>query len=128
MFRHATLSFTITVILLITSNQAQAQATVTFAKGQPTSPGPGRIDGSGSFTVEVGYSVSKVELHASLPKGGQGGFDEAAVDKKAKGFRGQITGLPGGDYKVFARITITKKGSPDLYFDSAVITVTVATP
>jgi hypothetical protein len=126
MSRHSTVLFAVTVVFLIASHQARAQTTVTFGKGQPTSNAPGKIDGSGSFTVDKGYSVSEVVIYARLlPGPGQGGQVTATLDEKEKKFSGQIIGLPGGDYEIHAGIRVTKKGSPDRYFTSAIVKVTV---
>jgi hypothetical protein len=128
MSRRSKVLFASIFVFLVAAHQAQAQTTIKFSCcGQPTSPSAGTITGSGSFTVATGYSATSVVLFAELtPAPGQGGQSTVKVDSCNNTFvEGQITGLPSGDYNVFARITVTNSCSQTLYFDSAIVKVTV---
>jgi hypothetical protein len=105
MAQRSTMLFASLVLLLLAAHPGRAQdkATIKF-EGNPSSPAAGKINGNGAYTVDCGYTVESIILYAVLTPGpGQG----------------------GGDYNVFARITVTNSCSQTLYFDSAVVPVTV---
>jgi hypothetical protein len=55
-------------------------------------------------------------------------FFVTTLDRDTKSFNGQITGLPAGTYRVYARMKVTRTGKADLFIDSVEYDVAVAAP
>src|SRR5207245_1603314 len=97
--------------LLVLFGVQQGQATnlveattIKFDTGQPMSPAAGKVNGSGSYTLATGWTLVDVKMYATKAAGGEGGQANCTTNACEKSWNGQIAGLPGGTYDIFARI------------------------
>src|SRR5437660_1142161 len=94
---------TVIVIVALAAPSVASAASIIFAANQPSSALAGKVNGSGSYTRAQNEVYASITLYAVNPDGGQGGQAICAQDDVAKTWSGTVTGLPAGDYKVFAR-------------------------
>jgi len=102
-----------TVSSLSLPNSVAAQTnSVSWDNGQPSSPMPGQITGSGTYTLAPGWSPSSVVLIAVPTQGGQPITQPG--NQPAGGKWGPITmrGVAKGQYTVYASITFRGGGNP----------------